>query len=63
MKVIILAGGKGTRLWLMSREKYSKQFFVSAIVPYGNEAGLIEKCLDYIIANDYPEDKLEVFCK
>jgi len=47
----------------MSREKYSKQFFVSVIVPYRNEAGLIEKCLDYIIANDYPEDKLEVFCK
>jgi mannose-1-phosphate guanylyltransferase/mannose-6-phosphate isomerase len=26
MKVIILAGGKGKRLWPMSREKHSKQF-------------------------------------
>jgi mannose-1-phosphate guanylyltransferase/mannose-6-phosphate isomerase len=26
VKVIILASGKGTRLWPLSREKYSKQF-------------------------------------
>ena len=26
MKIIVLAGGRGTRLWPMSRELYSKQF-------------------------------------
>jgi mannose-1-phosphate guanylyltransferase/mannose-6-phosphate isomerase len=26
MKLIILVEGKGTRLWPLSREKYSKQF-------------------------------------
>jgi len=33
---------------------------VSIIIPCRNEERFIGKCLDSIIANDYPEDKLEV---
>jgi cellulose synthase/poly-beta-1,6-N-acetylglucosamine synthase-like glycosyltransferase len=34
--------------------------FVSIVIPTRNEEKYIEKCLDSIIANDYPKDKLEV---
>ncbi len=34
--------------------------FVSVIVPCRNESKFIEKCLDSIIAQDYPKDKLEI---
>lgn len=33
---------------------------VSIIIPCRNEEKFIGKCLDSIIANDYPKDKLEV---
>lgn len=33
---------------------------VSIIIPCRNEERLIAKCLDSIIANDYPKDKLEI---
>jgi len=35
--------------------------FVSIIIPCRNEEKFIGKCLDSIIANDYPKDRLEVF--
>lgn len=34
--------------------------FVSVIIPCRNEAGWIARCLDSIIATDYPNEKLEV---
>ncbi|WP_161954180.1 glycosyltransferase [Candidatus Methylomirabilis limnetica] len=33
---------------------------VSIVIPCRNEGQLIGKCLDSIVANDYPKDRLEV---
>ncbi len=35
--------------------------FASIIIPCRNEEKFIGKCLDSIVANDYPKDRLEVF--
>lgn len=34
--------------------------FVSVLLPCRNEAAFIDRCLDSILANDYPADRLEV---
>lgn len=34
--------------------------FVSVIVPMRNEAGYIRNCLNYLIDQDYPEDRFEI---
>ncbi len=34
--------------------------FVSIIIPCRNEADFIDKCLDSLIANDYPKDRMEI---
>ncbi len=39
---------------------FTKFSSVSVIIPCRNEERLISKCLDSIIANDYPKDRLEI---
>jgi len=34
--------------------------FISIIIPCRNEEKFIDKCLDSIIAQNYPKDKLEI---
>jgi len=35
--------------------------FVSIIIPARNEEAFIAKCLDSVLVNDYPKDKMEIF--
>ncbi len=35
--------------------------FVSIIIPCRNEKNFISKCLDFVLENDYPKDKIEMF--
>lgn len=51
MKIIILSGGCGTRLWPLSRETYPKQFFRLV-----NENSLLEKTLLRFLEGWDPED-------
>ncbi|MGC8972235.1 MAG: mannose-1-phosphate guanylyltransferase/mannose-6-phosphate isomerase [bacterium] len=55
MKVFILAGGKGTRLWPLSREKYSKQFLK---LVDGKE--LLESTYDRVLNIVEPKDIITV---
>ena len=50
MKSIILAGGSGTRLWPLSREKYPKQFLKLGKTSLFQST--VERCLDISNANE-----------
>ena len=44
----------------MKNKRIYEHSFVSIIIPCRNEEKYIGQCLDSVIANDYPEDRLEV---
>lgn len=44
----------------MAKKVRGKEISVSIIIPCRNEEKFVSKCLDSIIDNDYPKDKLEI---
>ena len=55
MKIIILAGGSGTRLWPYSRSSFPKQF-----LHFGDQKSLLQKTIERFIGRYRPADLLIV---
>ncbi len=53
MKVIVLAGGEGTRLWPMSREDFPKQF-----LKFGSGPSLLQRTVLRLLKADFVEEIL-----
>lgn len=51
MKIIILAGGSGTRLWPFSRKQFPKQF-----LHFGEERTLLQKTIERFLGKYSPSD-------
>ena len=51
MKVLVLSGGSGTRLWPLSRKRYPKQF-----LKIGDERSLFRRTIDRLLKVFPPED-------
>lgn len=51
----------GARSWTKAQgSPVSNVPFVSVVIPCRNEGAFIQRCLDSVLANDYPADRLEV---
>ena len=51
MKIVILAGGKGTRLWPLSRQSFPKQF-----LNFGDQNTLLQKTIKRFLCKYRKED-------
>ena len=51
----------GGATWEVGQAKMDILPYVTIVIPCRNEEKFIGKCLDSIVANDYPKDRLEVF--